>query len=235
MSFYGRDSGSSSSYGPPRGLLLFNKRKIYSSSFHQGRPNGNERDRFPSNNNNLLNDLDSFIIPPLRPGPPVVKNFYSESPLITGRPSVRRFSMKRCWHFFISLRPLFRMSTNNFMFKMKCQFVVLRPNQFFRLTKSNLHVRLTMNEENKRIVLFFFSFSIDSKCCSTFGLRSSNTDSIPSVANSSQWSRSRWNRSNWFRKNFIGMSFVLKKKRLFRWFSSKILKITAQRLAQTFD
>jgi superfamily II DNA/RNA helicase len=39
-----------------------------------------------SHGNNLLDDLDSFVVGPLRPGPPVIKNFYSESPLITNRP-----------------------------------------------------------------------------------------------------------------------------------------------------
>jgi hypothetical protein len=43
-----------------------------------------------SNGNSLLDDLDSFVVGPLRPGPPVIKNFYSESPLITNRPQVRR-------------------------------------------------------------------------------------------------------------------------------------------------
>lgn len=41
-----------------------------------------------SNGNSLLDDLDSFVVEPLRPGPPVIKNFYSESPLIVNRPQV---------------------------------------------------------------------------------------------------------------------------------------------------
>ena len=41
-----------------------------------------------SNGNSLLDDLDSFVVEPLRPGPPVIKNFYSESPLITNRSQV---------------------------------------------------------------------------------------------------------------------------------------------------
>ncbi len=43
-----------------------------------------------SQGNSLLDDLDSFVVGPLRPGPPVIKNFYSESPLVTNRPQVRR-------------------------------------------------------------------------------------------------------------------------------------------------
>jgi hypothetical protein len=38
-----------------------------------------------NNGNNLLDDLGSFDVGPLRPGPPVIKNFYSESPLVTNR------------------------------------------------------------------------------------------------------------------------------------------------------
>jgi hypothetical protein len=48
---------------------------------------GGDRDRHGGNN--LLDDLDSFTVAPLRPGPPVIKNFYSESPLITNRPQVQ--------------------------------------------------------------------------------------------------------------------------------------------------
>ncbi len=43
-----------------------------------------------SQGNSLLDDLDSFVVGPLRPGPPVIKNFYSESPLVTNRPQVSR-------------------------------------------------------------------------------------------------------------------------------------------------
>jgi ATP-dependent RNA helicase DDX5/DBP2 len=35
--------------------------------------------------NSLLDDLNSFAVEPLRPGPPVIKNFYSESSLISNR------------------------------------------------------------------------------------------------------------------------------------------------------
>jgi ATP-dependent RNA helicase DDX5/DBP2 len=37
------------------------------------------------NGNSLLDDLDSFDVGPLRPGPPIIKNFYSESSLIKNR------------------------------------------------------------------------------------------------------------------------------------------------------
>jgi hypothetical protein len=43
-----------------------------------------------SNGNSLLDDLDSFVVGPLRPGPTVIKNFYSESPLLTNRPQVKK-------------------------------------------------------------------------------------------------------------------------------------------------
>jgi len=46
-----------------------------------------------NNGNNLLDDLDSFDVGPLRPGPPIIKNFYSESPLITNRPQVRKVAI----------------------------------------------------------------------------------------------------------------------------------------------
>jgi len=47
-----------------------------------------------NNGNNFLDDLDSFDVGPLRAGPPVIKNFYSESSTITNRPQVRRFSIQ---------------------------------------------------------------------------------------------------------------------------------------------
>ncbi|CAF1096454.1 unnamed protein product [Adineta ricciae] len=68
MSYHGRGG---SSYGPPR-------------SSHGGNYRSNDRDRHGGNS--LLDDLDSFTVAPLRPGPPVIKNFYSESPLISNRP-----------------------------------------------------------------------------------------------------------------------------------------------------
>jgi hypothetical protein len=64
---------------------------IVTGSYGNNRPstNGYERDRHGGNS--LLDDLDSFDVGPLRPGPPVIKNFYIESPLITSRPQVIRF------------------------------------------------------------------------------------------------------------------------------------------------
>lgn len=55
-------------------------------SYGSNRTGGNERDRHGGNN--LLDDLDSFDVAPLRPGPPVIKNFYSESSLVSSRPHV---------------------------------------------------------------------------------------------------------------------------------------------------
>lgn len=56
-----------------------------------------------SNGKNLLDDLDSFTVAPLRPGPPVVKDFYAESALIANRPQVKSLidsmSQKRSFHF----------------------------------------------------------------------------------------------------------------------------------------
>ena len=53
-------------------------------SYGNNRPN--ERDRYGGNN--LLDDLDSFEVGPLRPGPAVIKNFYTESALVVNRPQV---------------------------------------------------------------------------------------------------------------------------------------------------
>jgi len=96
MSYYGRGG---SSYGSSRGKLSTKKKDFFvyfifkgSSSYGNNRTSGNERDRHSGNN--LLDDLDSFDVGPLRPGPPVIKNFYSESPLITNRPPVKRFAFK---------------------------------------------------------------------------------------------------------------------------------------------
>ncbi len=47
-----------------------------------------------SNGNSLLDDLDSFDVGPIRPGPAVIKNFYSESPLITNRAQVKTMKLK---------------------------------------------------------------------------------------------------------------------------------------------
>lgn len=48
-------------------------------SYGNNRPGGNS----------LLDDLDSFDVAPLRPGPPVIKNFYVESPLVANRAPVK--------------------------------------------------------------------------------------------------------------------------------------------------
>jgi len=63
MAFYNRNGSSSNN--------------AYGGSYHSSQN---------SNGKNLLDDLDSFTVAPLRPGPPVVKNFYVESPLIANRP-----------------------------------------------------------------------------------------------------------------------------------------------------
>ena len=56
-----------------------------------GNNNNNYRSSKGSYGNSLLDDLDSFEVGPLRPGPPIIKNFYSESPLISSRPQVTKF------------------------------------------------------------------------------------------------------------------------------------------------
>jgi len=56
-----------------------------------GNNRSNERDRHGGNN--LLDDLDSFVVGPLRPGPPVIKNFYIESSLVSNRPQVKTFRL----------------------------------------------------------------------------------------------------------------------------------------------
>jgi hypothetical protein len=71
MTYYGRGGNS---YGSSRGSYGNNR----------GHGDGKERDR--RGGNSLLDDLDSFVVDPIRPGPPVIKNFYSESSLITARP-----------------------------------------------------------------------------------------------------------------------------------------------------
>lgn len=71
MSYYGRNGNG---YGPPK------------SSYGNSRMNSNTKERDRHGGNNLLDDLDSFVVRPLRPGPPIIKNFYSESPLIATRP-----------------------------------------------------------------------------------------------------------------------------------------------------
>ncbi|CAF1347441.1 unnamed protein product [Rotaria magnacalcarata] len=71
MSYNGRGGNS---YGSSRG------------SYGNNRGHGGVKDRDRHGGNNLLDDLDSFTVGPLRPGPTVIKNFYTESPLITSRP-----------------------------------------------------------------------------------------------------------------------------------------------------
>ncbi|CAF1357737.1 unnamed protein product [Rotaria sordida] len=55
-------------------------------SYGNNRVHTNVKERDRHGGNNLLDDLDSFVVGPLRPGPPVIKNFYSESLLISNRP-----------------------------------------------------------------------------------------------------------------------------------------------------
>lgn len=96
MSYYSRggESSSSSSYGLSRGkidrILLLRlpspnvHLELEGSYGNASRPNN---DRYGGSN--LLDDPDAFTPPTIRPGPPVIKNFYSESPLITNRPQVK--------------------------------------------------------------------------------------------------------------------------------------------------
>jgi len=61
------------------------------SGNHNNNRRGSSKNSYGNNNrtnngNSLLDDLDSFVVGPLRPGPAVIKNFYSESPLISKRP-----------------------------------------------------------------------------------------------------------------------------------------------------
>jgi len=74
MSYYGRGG---SSYGSSSS----SSRGSYGDHRNS---NGHSRDR--QGGNNLLDDLDSFTVAPLRPGPPIIKNFYVESPIISSRP-----------------------------------------------------------------------------------------------------------------------------------------------------
>lgn len=92
MSYYGHGG---SSYGSSRSksthfLLLSFVHSICSGSYgdHRGSSNGHGRDR--PGGNSLLDDLDSFDVAPIRPGPPIVKNFYAESPMVASRPPVNR-------------------------------------------------------------------------------------------------------------------------------------------------
>lgn len=79
MSYYGRGGNS---YGTIRGKEIFDKNYIY-LLFLIGTYGGNR-----NGGNNLLDDLDSFTVGPLRPGPAVLKNFYTESSLISNRSQV---------------------------------------------------------------------------------------------------------------------------------------------------
>ena len=71
MTYRGRGGNS---YGTSRG------------AYGNSRVHGDGKDRDRRGGNSLLDDLDSFTVAPLRPGPPVIKNFYSESPMILNRP-----------------------------------------------------------------------------------------------------------------------------------------------------
>jgi hypothetical protein len=64
--------------------ILFSLKGSYGNNRAGGNSNGRDR----HGGNSLLDDLDSFTVGPLRPGPPVIKNFYSESPLVSNRPQV---------------------------------------------------------------------------------------------------------------------------------------------------
>lgn len=89
MTYYGRGGSSYNSSKSKEYLklkCLFIDLIFLKGSYGSSRNNGNERDRHGGNN--LLDDLDSFVVGPLRPGPPVIKNFYTESPLILNRPQV---------------------------------------------------------------------------------------------------------------------------------------------------
>ena len=94
MSYYGRGGGGGggSSYGSSSHVcrdLTSTDVCFLQGSYGGNRSGGNDRDRYGGSN--LLDDLDSFDVAPLRAGPPVIKNFYIESPLITARPQVRIF------------------------------------------------------------------------------------------------------------------------------------------------
>lgn len=95
MSYYGRGGNNSSSYGSSRGKIFCIRKEFFIEIFLEGsygnnRPSGNSHERDRHGGNSLLDDLDSFDVGPLRPGPPVIKNFYVESPLVANRPQVQR-------------------------------------------------------------------------------------------------------------------------------------------------
>ena len=92
MSYH--DRNGSSSYGSSRSENAFRENDALrswryvslldsygGSSFRTGSSN--------SYGNSLLDDLDTMVVAPLRPGPPVIKRFYNESPAVAARPQVR--------------------------------------------------------------------------------------------------------------------------------------------------
>lgn len=89
MSYHDRNGsqsyGSSRSKNARRRTTLYDRGYAslldsYGSSFRTGSSN--------SYGNSLLDDLDTMEVAPLRPGPPVLKRFYNESPAIAARPQV---------------------------------------------------------------------------------------------------------------------------------------------------
>lgn len=89
MSYYSRGGGNNNTnhYGSSKSKRIFWNTifEIHEIFLIDSYGNNNRS----NNGNNLLDDLDSFDVGPLRPGPPIIKNFYSESSLITNRPQVR--------------------------------------------------------------------------------------------------------------------------------------------------
>jgi hypothetical protein len=83
MSYYGRGGNS---YGSSRGKISNEDKYLYHFYFKGSYGNNRTGDRYGGNS--LLDDLDSFSVGPLRPGPPVLKNFYTESPGVASRPQV---------------------------------------------------------------------------------------------------------------------------------------------------
>jgi ATP-dependent RNA helicase DDX5/DBP2 len=64
-------------------MSYYNRSRGGQNNNHYGSSKGSYGN---NNRNSLLDDLESFVVGPLRPGPTVIKNFYSESPLLTNRP-----------------------------------------------------------------------------------------------------------------------------------------------------
>ena len=95
---------------------IYNKNDIaFFSSIGSYGNNSRFGDSKSKNGNSLLDDLDSFVVGPLRPGPTIIKNFYTESPLIINRPQVRGFEFHRMNQLFV----FNRMLQINFMLKMR--------------------------------------------------------------------------------------------------------------------